>query len=183
MKTSFPNNIQIIALDKTQFKNNSLHFEYTTDGYYDILRDPDALFSIHLVKKSFAEEIHKEFTDQLYEDYLEDPAAFALQSSNQTLGYLEIAQERWHNRLRVTELLILPGYRGKGYGSMLMDHAKEIGRVENVRELVLETQSCNIKAIGFYVKQGFIVNGIDLSAYSSEDVEKKEVRLEMVCRL
>ncbi len=45
--------------------------------------------------------------------------------------------------------------------------------------LVLETQSCNAPAIDFYVKNGFILIGFDSTAYSNEDVVKKEVRIEM----
>ncbi|NLK44818.1 MAG: GNAT family N-acetyltransferase, partial [Tissierellia bacterium] len=44
-------------------------------------------------------------------------------------------------------------------------------------------QTCNTRAIDFYIKNGFIVNGIDLSCYSNDDVEKKEVRLELVYKL
>ena len=44
--------------------------------------------------------------------------------------------------------------------------------------LVLETQSCNVPAINFYLKQSFTLIGFDIAAYSNDDVEKKEVRLE-----
>ena len=38
--------------------------------------------------------------------------------------------------------------------------------------IVLETQSCNKKAIDFYVKHGFSLIGLDMYAYSNEDPEK-----------
>lgn len=44
--------------------------------------------------------------------------------------------------------------------------------------LVLETQSCNVSAIAFYLKHGFELMGLDTAAYSNEDVERGEVRLE-----
>jgi len=44
--------------------------------------------------------------------------------------------------------------------------------------LVLETQSCNLPAIDFYLKHGFELLGLDTAAYSNEDVAKGEVRLE-----
>lgn len=53
----------------------------------------------------------------------------------------------------------------------------------NFREIILETQSCNYKAIEFYIKNGFIINGIDLSCYSNDDIKKKEVRLELVYKI
>ena len=77
----------------------------------------------------------------------------------------------------------MEGYRNLGYGTILMDKAKDIAKNSGFREIVLETQSCNYKAINFYLKHGFKVNGIDLSCYSNEDIDKKEVRLEMAYRL
>ncbi len=43
----------------------------------------------------------------------------------------------------------------------------------------LETQSCNEAAIAFYRKNGFSVIGFDLYAYSNDDPERHEVRIEM----
>lgn len=45
--------------------------------------------------------------------------------------------------------------------------------------LVLETQTCNRRAIDFYRKNGFAPIGFDLCSYSDEDRERTEVRLEM----
>ena len=47
------------------------------------------------------------------------------------------------------------------------------------RMAVLETQSCNERAIAFYRKQGFEIMGFDLYAYSNEDPQRHEVRIEM----
>ncbi len=38
--------------------------------------------------------------------------------------------------------------------------------------IVLESQSCNKKAIDFYTKHGFSLIGLDMYAYSNEDPEK-----------
>ena len=44
---------------------------------------------------------------------------------------------------------------------------------------VLETQSCNERAIAFYRANGFEVIGVDLYAYSNEDPLHHEIRVEM----
>jgi hypothetical protein len=49
--------------------------------------------------------------------------------------------------------------------------------------LVLETQTNNATAISFYLNFGFEFIGFDSAAYSNEDIEKKEVRLELGLRL
>ncbi len=44
---------------------------------------------------------------------------------------------------------------------------------------VVETQTCNERAIAFYQRMGFQPIGFDLFAYSNSDPEQHEVRLEM----
>lgn len=171
--------MQITPLNPQQYKKFTIDFKYTTTYYYDIEINPNEIFSITLVKKSFGKEVQKGFTGKLYEDWLENPSAFSLTDDGQILGYLEVDRESWNNRLRITEILILDEFRGKGFGTVVINKAKEIAKEEGFREVILETQSCNSKAIDFYIKNGFRVNGIDLSCYTNNDVEKKEVRLEM----
>lgn len=45
--------------------------------------------------------------------------------------------------------------------------------------MILETQSCNINAIRFYMHEGFTLMGLDTCCYSNNDLERKEVRLEL----
>jgi ribosomal protein S18 acetylase RimI-like enzyme len=60
-----------------------------------------------------------------------------------------------------------------------MGFAVKVAKEKGARMLVLETQSCNVAAIAFYLKQGFVLIGFDSAAYSNTDLEKKEVRIEM----
>ncbi len=69
-------------------------------------------------------------------------------------------------------------FRRKDIGTALMKHAIAIAKQKGARMLVLETQSCNVPAIEFYLRQGFDLIGFDLAAYSNEDIKRKEVRLE-----
>jgi ribosomal protein S18 acetylase RimI-like enzyme len=173
---------QIKPLDPKEYDQFKLVFRYTTRSYYEVYQAPDQIFSIQLVRQELEEEMEKEFEGILFAEYLEEPSVYGISAANQIVGFLEIARESWHNRLRITELLVETDFRGQGYGSKLIDKAKEIMRTQGFRELVLETQSCNTRAIDFYLKNGFIVNGLDLSCYTNQDIEKREVRLEMVWR-
>ena len=67
----------------------------------------------------------------------------------------------------------------QGFGKQLMNLAKETARKEGNRVLMLETQSCNVNAIGFYLHEGFTLIGFDACCYSNQDLERKEVRLEL----
>ena len=60
-----------------------------------------------------------------------------------------------------------------------MNRITETAEASGARMIVLETQSCNEKAIAFYRKNGFSIIGFDLYSYSNNDPERHEVRIEM----
>ena len=95
------------------------------------------------------------------------------------LACIEVTPEEWSNRLLVTELWVSKELRGKGVGKRLMDKAKEIGAGQKRRAVILETQSCNTAAIGFYLHEGFELIGFDTCCYTNDDIGKKEVRLNL----
>lgn len=70
-------------------------------------------------------------------------------------------------------------YQKRGIGRALMEVAKEQARLERRRAVILETQSCNVNAIGFYLHEGFTLIGMDTCCYANNDLSRKEVRMEM----
>ena len=60
-----------------------------------------------------------------------------------------------------------------------MEKAKSIAAAKDCRAIMLETQSCNTNAIGFYLHEGFTLIGFDLCCYSNRDADRKEVRIEL----
>ena len=62
---------------------------------------------------------------------------------------------------------------------MLMEQIMKAAEASGARMAVLETQSCNEKAIAFYKRNGFELIGFDLYSYSNTDPERHEVRFEM----
>ena len=174
--------ITIHRLDRENAKGMKLKFEYETSSYYDAVIDEGSVFSVRLEEKPLTKPARKAFESSLYEDWLASPTAFAA-TGDTDLGYIEVDREDWHNRMRIAELLVLEPHRGHGIGKMLLEKVKELAKQEGYREIVLETQSCNVPAIGFYMGQGFKVVGIDLSCYTDADLERGEVRLEMAFKL
>ncbi len=84
----------------------------------------------------------------------------------------------YSKRLVVNLLYVDREFRRKGVAEALMNKAKAIMYENNIRSIILETQSCNVKAIAFYLKQGFRLIGFDTICYSNHDIENKEVRLD-----
>jgi len=80
--------------------------------------------------------------------------------------------------VRIWEFLVREEFRNKGIGTLLIKYAVKLCKEKRARMLVLETQSCNVPAINFYLKHGFDLIGFDTAAYSNEDIGKREVRLE-----
>ena len=173
--------IVVRELERARWQGRTLTFDYTTDGYFD--------FDVHdknfaMVYKPFAEARHKSFTDTLFADWPEAPTAYgAFRGSGDLAGVIEGSIEGWNNRFRISNLLVLEGARGHGVGELLMARMLDRARETGARMAVPETQSCNVRAIGFYERCGFSVIGFDLFAYSNNDVEKGEVRVEMGRRL
>lgn len=179
--------IEIAALPREQWKGTSVPLATRNDSYYDVEIDPlnyDGC-TIRLVRKQAEEEIihtpeEYDFPDALYQDYWENAEAYGVVGDHgELMACIEVCPEEWSNRLMVTELWVSEELRGKGVGSRLMDKAKEIAQKQGRRAIILETQSCNTKAIGFYLHEGFELIGFDTCCYTNNDIERREVRIDL----
>lgn len=169
-------NIEIKKLEKEKWEHYELEFSYTTDGYYtfDVCG-----WDFKLKFNPYGKTLNKKFSDKLFKDWAKGSLAFGAFADGELAGITECFLEKWNNRLRITNLLVFEKFRGLGIGTSLIGKDVEIGIQIGARMAVLETQTCNPKAVDFYIKNGFMPIGFDLFSYSNEDMEKTEVRLEM----
>ena len=79
----------------------------------------------------------------------------------------------------ITELWVKDELQRKGIGTSLMNLAKQKAKEQKRRAIILETQSCNVRAIDFYRKQGFQLIGYDACCYTNIDIEKHEIRFNL----
>lgn len=176
---------KIVHLPKEQWKDYIIPIGYTTKEYYDVaVEQTQDGFSIQLEKKPFPESVthtpeEYDFPDRLYADYYPNACAWGILIEGNLAGAIETEPEEWSNRLRVTELWVADQYQKQGMGHALMEVAKEQARLERRRAVILETQSCNVNAIGFYLHEGFTLIGLDTCCYRNNDLDRKEVRLEL----
>ena len=180
-------NLEIIALPKEQWKGTPIPMVVRSDSYYDVeIRplDRDGC-TVSLVRKEAEKEIvhtpdEYDFPDKLYQDYWEKAEAFGVAGDDgKLLACIEVCPEEWSNRLMITELWVAEELRGKGIGRRLMDKAKEVAAAQKRRAIILETQSCNTNAIGFYLSQGFELIGFDTCCYTNNDIGRHEVRINL----
>ena len=179
--------LEIIPLPKAQWKGTPIPLETRNDSYYDFEIKPlDAEgCTVSLVRKQVEREIvhtpeEYDFPDGLYADHWEKAEAFGVVGPDgEMLACIEVCPEEWSNRLMVTELWVSEKIRGMGVGKRLMDQAKEVAALQQRRAIILETQSCNAKAIGFYLHQGFELIGFDTCCYTNADIARREVRINL----
>ncbi len=180
---------EIIPLPKAEWKGVPVLIGYTSEEYYDLETSAGGDgFQVQMLKKKFETPVthtpeEYNFPDRLYQDHWEKAAAFGIVSEKdgkkELLACIEICPEEWSNRLMVTELWVADELHRQGIGTRLMNVAKEQAKRQGRRAIILETQSCNVRAIAFYLSQGFELIGFDSCCYSNIDVEKHEVRVNL----
>ena len=173
----------IIPLPKEKWKGTVIPLKYTTEEYFDLETsfESDA-FKVQMVKKRFESPVthtpeEYDFPDRLYQDHWENAEAYGIVSENgELMACIEICPEEWSNRLMVTELWVADPLQRRGIGRSLMEIAKEKAQQQGRRAIILETQSCNVRAIAFYRSQGFELIGYDSCCYTNADIERREIR-------
>ncbi|MDF2907325.1 MAG: GCN5-related N-acetyltransferase [Herbinix sp.] len=176
---------EIVHLSKEKWKGTVIPIRYTTKQYYDVTTNKtDDGFSVEIAKKNFDEPVthspeEYDFPDKLYEVHRANAFAWGVFVEDELIAAIETDPEIWSNRLRITELWVAEQYQKRGIGHALMEIAKEQARRERRRAIILETQSCNVNAIDFYLHEGFSLIGMDTCCYRNNDLQRKEVRLEL----
>ena len=176
--------IEIDHLPKEEWKDTILPIGYVTKHYYDLEQQANGCdYQMTLKLRNLDEPMIKrpsdyDYPDKLYQDHYENAYAWGVFEEGQLIAAIETSPELWSNRLRITELWVDDKYQKQGIGHRLLEMAREQARRERRRAIILETQSCNVNAIGFYQHEGFELIGFDACCYSNDDIARKEVRLE-----
>ncbi len=178
------NSITLVELEKKDAYLREIKSDYSTSHYYDVsVLGESGFWKILLVRKPFEKTLDKNYQGKLFEDHIEEPRVFAALCENKQIGWIELGYDRWNNRMRVWEFLVEEEFRTRGIGTLLMNHAVKVAKEKGARMLVLETQTNKETAINFYANFGFKLIGLDITAYSNEDIEKREIRLELGLKL
>lgn len=167
--------MEIKKLDPVQWRGYGFTARYQTGGCWDIVPVEEGFRMEH---HSFGKVEERSFNDTLFGEWLEEPVVYGAFQDGELLGIAEGSPESWNHRWRISNLCIFQEkHRRCGVATALME--KMLEEAAPMRMAVLETQTCNERAIAFYRKCGFQVIGFDLYAYTNHDPEAHEVRLEM----
>lgn len=146
---------EIVYLPKEQWRNYIIPFRYTTQEYYDVaVHQKEAGFSVEIERKRFESPVthtpdEYDFPDKLYEEWWENACAWGVLIEGELKAVIETDPEIWSNRLRVVELWVDEQYQKQGIGHALMEVAN------------------------------FTLIGMDTCCYKNNDLDRKEVRIEM----
>lgn len=167
-------------LEREKYEYFELHYTYFTDERFEaIYSESKDGFKLEFVRRRLKERFTRSCYDTFYQPYWFNPQAYALCDNGTVKAYFEIDREEWNNRLRITQLLVDEKYRGEGIGSIVVDFVRRMAVEEEYRMVIVETQSCNTRAIDFYLKNGFKFIGSNIMFYSNDDIAEEEVMIEM----
>lgn len=173
--------MEIIKLVKEKYAEQEFAVRYTTNGYYDILPSSTGF---EIKYKRFETPSERQLKDQMFSEWLENPVAYGAFEDGMLLGYVEGSLEQWNNRYRISNICVFDhARRHSGIGTVLMKTILQDAKASGARMVVLETQTCNENAIAFYRKNGFEIIGFDLYAYTNDDPQRNEIRIEMGCKI
>lgn len=188
-RNKMKNDYEIIPLPKKEWKGTPIPMVTESEEYYDVhIEKQIDGYTVSLRKKKAQPPIRHtpeeyDFPDRLYQEHWEKAKAWGIVENingrNTITACIETCPEEWSNRLMVTELWVHEKLRRQGIGHRLMEIAKQQARAEKRRALILETQSCNVNAIGFYLHEGFELIGFDSCCYTNHDISRREVRLDL----
>ncbi|SHG11427.1 GNAT family N-acetyltransferase [Pedobacter caeni] len=172
--------IQIRKLDQLTLADYSSlgNTGYCSDAVYDLSKQGDPQhFSISFALRRLEQPYQKYWSASAedLEDYnltIVQGHSFGAYLDEQLVGLL-IAEERtWNNSLWIEYLEVNAMFQGLGFGAALIKQVVAHARTDQFRLVMLETQNTNVPAIRFYKKQGFVVDGVQLSLYHEQPGEQ-----------
>lgn len=105
----------------------------------------------------------------------DDCLVFVVEAKGRLVGLYDLEILHWNNTGWLWNLLVDVGHRGQGLGRALFDRGLAWAREQNLRSVVIETQSNNVPACRFYQRVGCHLVGIQDEYYANHDLEDSEV--------
>jgi ribosomal protein S18 acetylase RimI-like enzyme len=126
---------------------------------------------------------HVEADFERYLQILPLKHSFGAYDYERLVGVLIAEPSAWNNTLLIDNIAVSETYRKRGIGSRLMKRVELLAIQKGYRVIALETQNTNLPAIDFYRKNGFEIDGVDLSYYTNADLAEGEVAIFMKKKL
>ena len=135
--------------------NRTISFRMLEEKDLDeIVKLENICFTLPWSKEAFYNELHQ----NKYAHYI------VLENEDQIIGYCGawLVIDEGH----ITNIAVLPGFRGNGYGEALMVEMMKQSKERGIERITLEARVSNTVAIALYKKLGFIEGAIRKNYYS-----------------
>ncbi|HBF09489.1 MAG TPA: ribosomal-protein-alanine N-acetyltransferase [Gammaproteobacteria bacterium] len=133
----------------------------------------------HVAKQASAE---KAWSFAEYdESYKAGHSGLIAYDGEQVIGCL-VAQSLFETA-DLLDIQVLPEYQGKGVAMLLLQALKQACKETSVENIMLEVRSSNARAIGFYMKSGFISIHTRKNYYAARDSLPPEDAVIMQCSI
>lgn len=126
---------------------------------------------------NFPPENHTEmcFPNENYDyDELSLNSVFVGAYDGDTCIGLAILQQAMMKYMYLYDLKVNKNYRGRHVGAMLIKKSKEVALENGYRGLYTQGQDNNLAACLFYLKNGFVIGGLDTHVYTGTSQEGKK---------
>lgn len=147
--------------------------------YHNKSNEPFAIFGKLLVEYQnnqweisevlFDKKTTKKYDDEIidFDDYIkrEVKTVFYATENGELLGQIVI-RANWNKFCYIEDIGIRAKSRGKGIGKKLLESAQEWAEKRNLNGFMLETHDTNLTACRFYMKNGFVLGGVDILLYN-----------------
>lgn len=115
------------------------------------------------------------FPDENYDyDKLAQNSVFVGAYDGDNCIGLAILQQGWLKYMYLYDLKVNTEYRGQHVGEKLVEKCKEIALKQGYRGLYTQGQDNNLGACLFYLKNGFVIGGLDTHVYLGTSQEGKK---------
>ena len=114
------------------------------------------------------------FPDENY-DYAElsENSVFVGAYDDEKCIGLAILQQAFFKYMYLYDLKVNSDYRNKHIGAMLIEKSKEVALEQGYRGIYTQGQDNNLGACLFYLKNGFVIGGLDTHVYTGTSQEGK----------
>lgn len=94
-------------------------------------------------------------TVEAINQYIFSSDIYTLNNGIQDIAVMAL-HENSETELELKNIAVIDSFRNNGIGSILIDQAKEIARLNRYSSLLVGTSDTGIQQIGFYEKNGFV---------------------------
>ena len=173
--------ITLYPVTKKDFPNGkTVSYQYHSNSYYDVRMEQTASgWNCTIQLQPLAQPFEKQLVEEIFQEYKKGSESYVAKWNKQEAAVIVFQKMDWNNTLLIHDLYVEESFKNRGIGQYLMNYVKQRAHEINVRAIVLETQTSNVPAIQFYLKNGFALGGLNTISYTNEDIKNKEVRIEM----